>query len=77
MASVLLFLLAVQDKPPQQNAAKAEAGKGKNQQVRLESFFGAPVITSHAKKKEPEKGKGKGKGKAGPSGIKKPGGFKR
>jgi flap endonuclease-1 len=51
--------------------------KGKNSQVRLESFFGAPVITSHAKKKEPEKGKGKGKGKAGPSGIKKPGGFKR
>ena len=51
--------------------------QGKNSQVRLESFFGAPVITSHAKKKEPEKGKGKGKGKAGPSGIKKPGGFKR
>ena len=42
--------------------------------MRLENFFGAPVITSHAKKKEPEK---KGKGKAGPSGIKKPGGFKR
>ena len=51
--------------------------KGKNSQERLESFFGAPMITSHAKKKEPEKGKGKGKGKAGPSGIKKPGGFKR
>ena len=49
--------------------------KGKNSQVRLESFFGAPVITSHAKKKSPRRARGRA-GKAGPSGI-KPGGFKQ
>jgi flap endonuclease-1 len=48
--------------------------KGKNSQVRLESFFGAPTMHSSSKKPEPPKGKGKlnGKGKAlsGPAGKK-------
>ncbi len=41
--------------------------KGKNSQVRLESFFGAPVMHSSTFKK-PVEPKGKGaKGKGGPS----------